>query len=133
MKVNAAIIDEINHMTKFWGFGMWAYPDSSLVKVGQTLGKAMVRKFRDRTSQGSLLHTLRRMMDELAWEQWSSAHRLTFLYTLDQVMQVLWNWHQELIPDYLETLFGKHPYRCHQPSNTLPPLAQTDTVLRKSR
>ena len=26
--------DEVNHMTKFWGFGLWAYPDSSFSKIG---------------------------------------------------------------------------------------------------
>ena len=102
------VIDEVNHMTKFWGFGMWAYTDSSPWKIGQTLSKAMVRKFRCRDTQGSLLHTLRRMMGELAWEQWSGTNRLTFLYTLDQVMKSLWAWNRGLTPGYLESLFGRH-------------------------
>ncbi|MGF1460849.1 MAG: ferritin-like domain-containing protein [Leptolyngbyaceae cyanobacterium] len=101
------LIDEINHMTKFWGFGMWAYPDSSLVKIGQTLGRAMVRKARDRTTQGSLLHTLRRMMRELAWEQWSTINRFMLLYTFDQVIKPLWQWNQSLTPAYLNELFGR--------------------------
>ncbi|NEQ46813.1 MAG: ferritin-like domain-containing protein [Leptolyngbya sp. SIOISBB] len=101
------LIDEINHMTKFWGFGMWAYPDSSLVKIGQTLSRAMVRKLRDRTSQGSLLHTLRRMMDELAWERWSATQRLTLLYTFDQVIKPICAWNGTLTPTYLDALFGK--------------------------
>ncbi|MEM6836330.1 MAG: ferritin-like domain-containing protein [Cyanobacteria bacterium P01_C01_bin.120] len=103
------LIDEINHMTKFWGFGMWAYPDSSPVKIGQTLGQAMLRKVRDRTTQGSLLHTLRRMMAELAWEQWSPTQRLTLLYTFDQVMKSLWRWNRSLTPEYLNDLFGCLP------------------------
>ena len=101
------LIDEINHMTKFWGFGMWAYPDSSFVKIGQTLSRAMVRKLCDRTTQGSLLHTLRRMMNELAWEHWSWANQLTFLYTLDQVIKSLCQWNQSLTPLYLDSLFGQ--------------------------
>ncbi|MBW4490204.1 MAG: ferritin-like domain-containing protein [Trichocoleus desertorum ATA4-8-CV12] len=28
--------DEINHMTKFWGFGVWAFPESSLPHIGFT-------------------------------------------------------------------------------------------------
>ncbi|MEM6521437.1 MAG: ferritin-like domain-containing protein [Cyanobacteria bacterium P01_C01_bin.70] len=103
------LIDEINHMTKFWGFGMWAYPDSSLVKIGQTLGQAMLRKVHDRTTQGSLLHTLQRLMNELAWEQWSPTQRLTLLYTFDQVMKSLWSWNRSLTPDYLNDLFGYLP------------------------
>ena len=102
------VMDEVNHMTKFWGFGMWAYQDSSPLKIGQTLSRAMLRKFRCRDTQGSLLHTLRRMMGELAWEQWSMANRLTFLYTMDQVMKSLWCWNRGLTPGYLESLFGRH-------------------------
>ena len=103
------LIDEINHMTKFWGFGMWAYPDSSLLKIGQTLSRALVAKTRDRTTQGSLLHTLRRMMHELAWERWSTTQRLTFLYTLDQVIKPICQWHQSLTPAYLTPLLGQRP------------------------
>ncbi|MEM9003414.1 MAG: ferritin-like domain-containing protein [Cyanobacteria bacterium P01_F01_bin.86] len=103
------LVDEVNHMTKFWGFGMWAYPDSSPLRIGQTLSKAMLSKFRYRATQGSLLHTLRRMMYELAWSQWSPTNRLTFLYTFDQVMKSLWAWNRSLTPDYLALLLGPHP------------------------
>ena len=103
------LIDEINHMTKFWGFGLWAYPDSSGLKIGQTLGKAMVRQRRDRATQGSLLHTLRRMMDELAWHRWSATHRLTFLYALEQVLKPLLTWNRHLTPTYLNSLLGSAP------------------------
>lgn len=102
------LIDEVNHMTKFWGFGMWAYPDSSLVKVGQTMGRALLGKVRRRETQGSLLHTVQRMKNELAWSQWSLANQFTFLYAFDQVIKALWCWHQELTPAYLESLFNKH-------------------------
>lgn len=103
------LIDEVNHMATFWGFGMWAYPDSSLTKIGLTLGRAMVRKVRDRASQGSLFHTLNRMMHELAWEQWSPAHRVTLLYAFDQVIKALWVWNRELTPAYLNSLLGEPP------------------------
>lgn len=100
------LIDEINHMTKFWGYGMWIYPDSSPWKISHTLHRAMLRKLCHRQTQGSLIHTLRRMMQELAWEHWSLANRLTFIYTLDQVIKVLWHWNRSLTPAYLESLFG---------------------------
>ena len=103
------LVDEINHLTKFWGFGLWAYTDSSPWKIGQTLGKAVLRKIHCRETQGSLLHTLHRMTDELAWEQWSLTNRLTFLYTFDQVMRSLWAWNRTLTPTYLESLLGQHP------------------------
>jgi hypothetical protein len=31
--------DEVNHMTKFWGFGVWAFPDTGLMRIGRTLIK----------------------------------------------------------------------------------------------
>ncbi|HEY9735319.1 MAG TPA: ferritin-like domain-containing protein [Trichocoleus sp.] len=103
------LVDEINHMTKFWGFGVWAYPDVSLSKNLRVLSYALVKKMRCRQLQGSLLHTLRRMMNVLAWQEWSHGNRLSFLYTLDQVMRVLWRWHGTLTPSYLEDLFGQNP------------------------
>jgi hypothetical protein len=100
------LVDEINHMTKFWGFGRWAYPKTSLGMIVSTLAQAMAQKWRQPNLQGSLVHTLRRMTAELAWGQWSLGHRLTFLYTFDQVMRVLWRWERSLTPVYLEQLFG---------------------------
>ncbi|MEA5447538.1 ferritin-like domain-containing protein [Leptolyngbya sp. CCNP1308] len=101
------LIDEINHMTKFWGFGRWAYPNTGLGMIAGTLTHAMVKKWRQPNLQGSLIHTLRRMTAELAWERWSLSHRLTFLYTFDQVMRVLWTWDRSLTRPYLEELFGQ--------------------------
>ncbi|MBE9160231.1 ferritin-like domain-containing protein [Nodosilinea sp. LEGE 06152] len=103
------LIDEINHMTKFWGFGRWAYPETSLGMIVGTLFQAMVQKWRQPNLQGSLIHTLRRMTTELAWEQWNFSHRLTLLYTFDQVMRVLWRWERSLTPAYLTALFGPNP------------------------
>jgi hypothetical protein len=113
------LIDEINHMTKFWGFGLWAYPDSSGLKIGQTLSKAMMRKLRDRTTQGSLLHTLHRMMDELAWRRWSVTHRLTFLYALERVLKPLLAWNRHLTPTYLNSLLGSVPQSGKAPQDLL--------------
>jgi len=101
------LIDEVNHMIRFWGFGLWAYPDSSLLKIAHTLSSALLRRMHDGSAQGSLLHTVRRMMDELAWEQWSAVNQLTFLYTFDQVIKPLWIWNRSLTPAYLASLFGQ--------------------------
>lgn len=101
------LMDEINHMTKFWGFGRWAYPSAGLGTVALTLMQATVKKLRNPCAQGSLVHTLRRMMAELAWPQWSLTHRLTLIYSFDQVMRVLWRWDQSLCQSYLEDLLGE--------------------------
>lgn len=102
------VIDEINHMTKFWGFGMWAYPDSSVLRISQTFAKAIHHKLRDNTTQGSLFHTLQRMLGVLNWSMWSLNHRLTLIYIFDQVMRILWQWNATLSPEYLDSLFGKN-------------------------
>ena len=39
------LIDEINHMTKFWGFGCWAYPEASVVQTGWMLLKSSGGRF----------------------------------------------------------------------------------------
>ncbi|MDJ0702903.1 MAG: ferritin-like domain-containing protein [Leptolyngbyaceae cyanobacterium MO_188.B28] len=99
--------DEINHMTKFWGFGMWAFPNSSVIRIIGTLGRAMKRKLADPTVQGSLIHTLGRMKRVLNWPAWSLTNKTTFLFTFDQIMRRLWRWNTSLTPDYLNHLFGE--------------------------
>lgn len=103
------LVDEINHMTKFWGFGRWAYPDATLATLGQSLTQALIHKIRQPRTQGSLLHTLRRMMAELGWPHWSWQQQTTLIYSLDQVMRRLWQWDRTLTPTYLTHLFGPHP------------------------
>jgi hypothetical protein len=103
------LIDEISHTVRFWGYGRWAYPETSLAAMGHTLAIALVEKIHRPSTQGSLLHTLRRMQGELAWSQWRWHHRLTFLYTLDQVMRRLWQWSATLSPADLNDLFGPPP------------------------
>ena len=100
------LIDEINHMTKFWGFGRWAYPKTGLHTIALTLTQAMAQKIRNPQIQGSLLHTLRRMMAELGWGHWSPTHRLTLIYSFDQVMRGLWQWDRTLSQDYLDSVLG---------------------------
>jgi hypothetical protein len=100
-------LDEINHMAKFWGFGRWAYPHIDLRHITLSLGRSLIQKWHNPQLQGSLLHTLRRMMLELAWPHWSYTHRLTFLYTLAQVMRVLWQWNSTLTEPYLNALLDE--------------------------
>jgi hypothetical protein len=46
------------------------------------------------------------MMAELGWADWSPTHRLTLLYSFDQVMRVLWQWDRTLSRDYLDSVLG---------------------------
>ncbi|MFE4106387.1 ferritin-like domain-containing protein [Almyronema epifaneia] len=101
------LMDEINHMTKFWGFGRWLFPTASLLSLAQILMRAFYEKLHNPHRQGSLCHTLHRMKKVLGWPQWSWQHRLTFLYALGQVMKCLWQWNQGLTSAELQRLLGQ--------------------------
>ncbi|MBD2440052.1 ferritin-like domain-containing protein [Nostoc sp. FACHB-110] len=96
--------DEINHMTKFWGFGVWAFPDTSLVRVGKTLIKTRSANYQ----RNNLIRTLRRMMATLNWSAWSLTNKATLIFTFTQTMRRLWVWHNSLTPEYLSTVFGRN-------------------------
>lgn len=101
--------DEINHMTKFWGFGVWAYPETSLLKLGHTLLKTTKQPTYSR-DRSSLIGTLHRMTSVLYWQDWSWINRATFAYTCTCILQRLWSWSNSLTPEYLEGLFGEREF-----------------------
>jgi hypothetical protein len=92
--------DEINHMTKFWGFGVWAFPDTGLMRVGKTLIKTRSQTYK----RNNLIRTLRRMMATLNWNAWTLTNKATLLYTSTHTMQRLWSWNSSLTPEYLNNL-----------------------------
>ncbi|MBW4611904.1 MAG: ferritin-like domain-containing protein [Desmonostoc vinosum HA7617-LM4] len=93
--------DEINHMAKFWGFGVWAFPEISLVQIGRTLIKTRSQNYQ----RNNLIRTLRRMMGTLNWHSWSLNNKVTLLFTFTYVMHRLWSWNSTLTPKYLQDLF----------------------------
>lgn len=95
-------IDEINHMSKFWGFGIWAYPDTSLFRV---IGVFL--KTHDRNNpRNSLFRTLGRMMGTLKWQQWSLVNKASLIFTFAYaLMKLLW-WNFRLKRQYLCELLG---------------------------
>jgi hypothetical protein len=99
------LIDEINHMTKFWGYGLWAYPATSDLKVLQTLICKALKKIWNKDSS-SLLHTLRRMAQVLHWESWSLGNKLTFIWTFALALRQMNTWSRSLTTAYLQKLFG---------------------------
>lgn len=99
-------LDEINHMTKFWGFGTWAYPQTSLLAVGRSLLQSSRGKLRYQRDRSSLIGTLDRMTQVLHWSDWTWSNRASFSFTAWHTMQQLWRWHATLTPDYLNDLFG---------------------------
>ncbi|WP_242045204.1 ferritin-like domain-containing protein [Anabaena catenula] len=94
--------DEINHMTKFWGFGVWLYPDTSIIRIGRTLMKTRSPNYQ----RNSLIRTLRRMMGTLNWNSWTLSNKATLIFTFTSAMRHLWGWNNSLTPDYLQDLFG---------------------------
>ncbi|MEH2421715.1 MAG: ferritin-like domain-containing protein [Nostoc sp.] len=77
--------DEINHMTKFWGFGVWAFPDTGLMRIGRTLIKTRSPNYQ----RNNLMRTLRRMMATLNWNAWSLTNKTTLLFTFTYTMRHL--------------------------------------------
>jgi hypothetical protein len=97
--------DEVNHMTKFWGFGVWAYPDTGFLKVCRTLLHTSQGRLTYQRQRSSLLGTLHRMTQELAWPQWSWHNRYTFTYTSFKILHRLWDWSDRLQSQKLNQLF----------------------------
>jgi hypothetical protein len=98
--------DEVNHMTKFWGFGIWAYPEASPLHLCRTLLKTTKQTAYSR-DRSSLIGTLHRMTGVLQWQDWTWTNRATFAFTCTCVLQRLWGWSNSLTPEYLEGLFGE--------------------------
>lgn len=103
------LLDEINHMTKFWGFGVWAFPDSSLPKIGYTLLQTMKLRPVYSRSRSSLIGTLHRMTEVLSWKSWSMTNKATFIFTCSSALHRLCCWNNSLTPRYLQGLFGVFP------------------------
>jgi hypothetical protein len=100
------LIDEINHMTKFWGFGRWIFPEASGLKVLQTFSHSALQKLWKQDRNSSLLHTLRRMAQVLHWEAWSWSNKVSFVWTFAIALHQLSTWSHSLTPESLQKLFG---------------------------
>ncbi len=104
------LVDEINHMVKFWGFGRWLYPNSSLGRMGWTVLRTMHGHVTYRRDRSSLVGTLHRMTTVLGWSTWSIHNRLSFTHTCLQVLHRLTAWNRSITNAYLQTLFGRSPH-----------------------
>jgi len=99
--------DEINHMTKFWGFGVWAFPESSLPHIGFTLLQTMRGRLTYSQNRSSLVGTLHRMTSVLAWQSWSWSNRATFIFACTRILHRLYGWSSSLPTAELQDLFGR--------------------------
>jgi hypothetical protein len=93
--------DEVNHLTKFWGFGVWLYPQPQGSRFIYSCQQLAVH----RSHGNSLVKTYRRMMSVLHWHEWNWEHRIEIMYTFFIVMKYLLTWHQSLKSIELNRLF----------------------------
>jgi hypothetical protein len=99
------LIDEINHMTKFWGFGRWLFPEVSGWTVLQTFSHSALQKLWKPSGNSSLLHTLRRMAQVLHWEAWSWSNKVSFVWVFAISLGHLLRWSHQWTPSRLNQLF----------------------------
>lgn len=91
--------DEINHLAKFWGIGIWAFGDSYITRL-----KGMTKTLIDLLNhhQSERTHSV-----EFGFTNALYAVELGFTFT--RVMARLNYWHKSLNLAYLENLFGQAP------------------------
>ena len=101
--------DEINHMTKFWGFGLWLYSDLEVKQNKYTSsfvtnkGKSIANHYKNYTSR--LISTFRRMMAILHWNSWTAIEKIELIYTFICVFQHMQSWSNHLNATDLQKLF----------------------------
>lgn len=103
--------DEINHMTKFWGFGLWLYPETHLTRAIHLCKHIITRKPKTLDQGGShrLIHTVQRMTEVLDWHRWSWSHKTELASTFIQVLYRLHDWSDRLSQKDLIHLLGDSP------------------------
>jgi hypothetical protein len=99
------LTDEINHLIKFWGFGIWLYPCSK----GQRFIHGCRQLLPRRSAGGNLIKTYQRMLSVLHWQRWQLQHRWQIITIFYLVITRLLAWHQSLTPTALEQIFGAVP------------------------
>jgi hypothetical protein len=112
--------DEINHLTKFWGVGMWLYPDNyvQFAKYILVLIQELLPSVRSSNSQSrsNLIITFRRMMSILNWHSWTSLSKIELIYTFIGILQRMWQWSRTLTPEYLQPLCATPDFFGHNNS-----------------
>ncbi|MCU0534943.1 MAG: ferritin-like domain-containing protein [Hydrococcus sp. Prado102] len=104
--------DEINHMTKFWGFGAWLFPESYVTRICHSLCRFIVLQKSSQISHfqstKKLVRTFGRMIKVLNWNAWSWSNKAEFTYSFICVMNRLLRWNSTLTPTYLQGLFEEN-------------------------
>ena len=93
--------DEINHLTKFWGFGLWLYSNKDTVITDKS--KSGVNCHRSYMSR--LISTFRRMMTVLHWDSWTAIDKIELIYTFICVFQCMQSWSNNMTATNLQQIF----------------------------
>ena len=99
--------DEINHLTKFWGMGMWLYPDGAKQLIRYLLSQIHtilpVSYEPGIRSTANLKSTFQHMMSVLNWQSWSVLHQGELIYTFIWILKRVCHWSSQLTPEYLHS------------------------------
>lgn len=102
--------DEINHLSKFWGFGLWLYSHSTFTQnkpnTNPTITKNQFTSYH-RHSFSRLKNTLFHMMNVLAWNDWTSIAKIELIYTFILIWQRMHDWSTNFSPTYLKEILNQ--------------------------
>lgn len=99
--------DEINHATRFWGFGIWAYPQASWRSIIITFATTANRRWTYSSTKSGLLGTIQRMTNVMGWPQWTWQNRASFILVSLQALWQMVCWSRQLDRQHLNHLFGQ--------------------------
>ncbi|MEM7594424.1 MAG: ferritin-like domain-containing protein [Cyanobacteria bacterium P01_A01_bin.83] len=99
--------DKVNQLSKFWGMGMWLYPNGAeqlihclLSQINTILPVSFNSS--SQTEPNSKL-TWQNLMSALAWQSWSVSAKGELIYTLIWILKRMWHWSSQLTPEYLHS------------------------------
>ncbi len=96
------LIDEVNHLAKFWGFSRWLF-DTSYQQQLQGSAQHLVSLLQHHQDERSHANSLLRLNRD------TLIYSLELTFTFTRVMVRLHRWNQELSYSYLRHLLGSEP------------------------
>ncbi len=113
-KVFAELVqDEINHMTKFLGFGRWLFPNLYFPSfkniIRRLIGFDKAKRVDTTQNKASLFNTFFHLMKVLNWKKWSWLNKLELIYTFVYVLASMMRWNTRLSTNYLEQILRRSP------------------------
>ena len=119
--------DEIDRLTKFWGMGMWLYPDGAeqLIKYLLSEIHTILPVSYESKRRSSIKFTFERMMSVLNWQSQSVSSKSELIYTVIWILKRMCYWSSQLTPEYLHSccaypsFFGNNSNKLYQPEITV--------------